>query len=259
MFNISTILSNIPTGLKKPLLESYQSIVTNYIEHRWEPSELNGGKFCEVVYSVVNGHLLGSFPPKPSKPKDMVAACRVLESVPPDSRRIGDRSVRILIPRMLPVLYEIRNNRGVGHVGGDVDPNFLDASTVYEMASWLLAELIRIFHGISISEAQNIVNTLVERKLPLIWEITELDIKRVLNPQMGKGDQSLLLLYTQPSWVSSKQLYRWIEYSSYNMFQNRILRPFHKSRLIENDEAQSRVRISPLGSNEVEKRILKTV
>ena len=32
-------------------------------------------------------------------------------------------SVRIQISRMIVALYEVRNNRNVGHVGSEVDPN----------------------------------------------------------------------------------------------------------------------------------------
>lgn len=149
MLDPSKVLTNVPLGLRGPLFQSYQEIATNFAEHRWEPAELNGGKFCEVVYSIVKGNMDGRYPAAPSKPKDMVVACKALEATPVVAGRVGDRSLRILIPRVLPSLYEIRNNRGVGHAGGDVDPNFMDATAVYGMASWTLAELIRIFHGLS--------------------------------------------------------------------------------------------------------------
>lgn len=142
MLDSSKVLAGIPASLRDALFQSYQEIVANFAEHRWEPSELNGGKFCEVVYTIINGVIAGSFPSRPSKPRDIVQACRSLEGRPPLASRVGDRSLRILIPRVLPVLYEIRNNRGVGHVGGDVNPNLMDATAVYAMASWTLAELV---------------------------------------------------------------------------------------------------------------------
>ena len=237
-------------------MQSYQEIATNYVERRWEPAELNGGKFCEIVYTIINGRISGVFPTKPSKPRDMVAACRALELTAPDPNRVGDRSLRILIPRLLLPLYEIRNNRGVGHVGGDVDPNFLDATSVYGMTSWVLAEIIRIFHDVSTREAQEIVDALIERKHPLIWEIE--GIKRVLDPLMEKGNQTLLLLYTEPSWVAEKDLMTWVEYSTLPMFRTRILERFHKLRYIEYDKKERRAKISPRGVEEVEQQILKT-
>src|SRR5713101_513921 len=169
MIDPAKILAGLPAVLRDPLLKSYREIGANFIEHRWGPSELDGGKFCEVVYCIVEGAIAGKFAAKPSKPKDMTRACRALEGLAADAKRVGDRSLRILIPRVLLPLYEIRNNRGVGHIGGDVDPNFLDATSVYGMASWVLAELLRVFHGISTEEAQQIVDALVERKHPLIW------------------------------------------------------------------------------------------
>lgn len=257
MIESSKLFTNIPKNLRDALIECYEKIVCNYLEHKWEPSELNGGKFCEVVYSIINGYLSGAYPPKASKPSNMLLACQTLEKKPANSNLVGDRSVRILIPRILPILYEIRNNRGVGHIGGDVDPNYLDATAVQSMSSWILAELIRIFHNTSINEAQEIVDNLIERKTPLVWEVGE--VRRVLNPSLKKGDQVLLLLHTRPGWVKEKDLFVWIEYSNLNMFKKSILSPFHSKRFIEYDKKTGLVKISPLGAKYVEDQILKEI
>src|ERR1700733_5383157 len=100
MINSSKVLASIPAGLREPLFQSYREIAANFAEHRWEPSELNGGKFCEVVYTIIHGALSNAFPAKPSKPKDMRAACLALEARGANALLIGDRSFRILIPRM---------------------------------------------------------------------------------------------------------------------------------------------------------------
>ncbi len=255
MIETSKILAGLPYGLRDPLIANYNEIALNFTIHKWEPSELNGGKLCEVVYSIINGYLSGKFPSKPSKPQNMLQACQTLENTPKDPNRIGDRSIRILIPRVLPILYEIRNNRGVGHVGGEVDPNYLDATAVYSMSSWILAELIRIFHNITTAEAQDVVDTIVERKHPLIWEVG--DLKRVLDSSMSKRNQALLLLHHEYGWVNDSELSTWIEYSSVSMFRTRILSPLHKDRLVEFDKGKNRVRISPKGVNEVELKIHK--
>lgn len=75
---------------------------------------------------------------------------------------------------------------------------------------------------------------------------------------MTKRDQALLLLHAQHSWVSEEDLSAWIEYSNQTVFRNKILRPFHKARLIEYDETGHRLHISPLGAKDVEERILKS-
>src|ERR1700722_5140857 len=94
---INEILGDIPEGLRAPLLETFATIVRNYRENRWEPSELNGGKFCEVVYLILRGHIDGVFPPEPGKPRNMLEACKALET----HGAIFSRAITIQIPRML--------------------------------------------------------------------------------------------------------------------------------------------------------------
>lgn len=249
------LLAALPAGLRDPLLDTFREIAANFAEHRWEPSELNGGKFCECVYTILHGAITGKFAASPKKPPNMVDDCRALEKLAPTGKP-GDRTLRILIPRLLPTLYEIRNNRGVGHVGGEVDPNFMDATAVYTMASWTLAELVRVFHAVPIKEAQAAVDALVERKIPLIWEAGT--ARRVLDTALKATEQVLVLLYQSPAWVSENDLFTSVEYSTISAFRGNVLRKLHKSRLIEHDQAGQRARISPKGSDFVEKNILAT-
>jgi len=253
MFDSSKAFSNLPAELRKELIDCYQSIITNYAEARWEPAELNGGKFCEIVYSIVHGALIGTFPSRSKKPGNMVDACRALESLPATPNLVGNRSLRILIPRLLPYLYEIRNNRGVGHVGGDVDPNAADSTSVLATTSWVMAELVRVFHGMSLTDAQEVVDTLVSRNHPLVWSVDK--TKRVLNPAIKKADQVLLLLYSESGWTDIEMLRGWVEYANKTNFKSKVLTPLHKARFIEYSQSNGIARITPKGSGEVENRL----
>ena len=254
MIEPTKCFANLPTGLRKELIEAYQEIVQNFVERRWEPAELNGGKLCEIIYTIIDGATSGSFAAKASKPAKMVDACKAIEGRAADPNRVGDRSLRIQIPRLLPFLYEIRNNRGVGHVGGDVNPNQEDATSILSNANWLMAELVRIFHNITLAEAQVAVDALVQRRHPMVWSTG--DLKRVLDSEMSASDQTLVLLYSEPAWVEVKTLTVWVEYSSAAMFRNRVLLPIHKKRLIEFDVKNDRVKTSPSGIAETEARLL---
>jgi hypothetical protein len=254
MISPAQALLVLPTGLRDPLLGCFSVIGRNFAERRWEPAELNGGKFCEIVFTIFDGALSGTFASSPAKPANMVNACRSLEQRQANGSLLGDRSLRILIPRFLPVLYEVRNNRGVGHVGGDVDPNFQDAVAVYQMTSWIMAELVRIFHQVSIGEAQVTVNALVDRKHPVVWQSGE--IRRVMDPSLSKGDQSLLLLYSSGGWVDEKDLAAWVEYSNLTQYRNSVILPLHNSRILEYDKKLRRIHLTPRGSEDVEQRLL---
>jgi len=236
-------LSAIPGGLRVPLLEEFKGIVNNYMERRWASSELSGGKFCEVIYTILHGHAQGTYAASPSKPTNFVQACRNLENntnVP--------RSFQILIPRMLPALYEIRNNRNVGHVGGDVDPDQMDSSAVVAIASWILAELIRVFHDISTAHAQQLVESLAEQRMPFVWQGD--DIRRVLSPDLPLKDQILLLLVSSSGRALADDLFNWSGYKKRGYF-NRLLRQMHDKRLLEFSDKVGTVEILPPGSKAV--------
>lgn len=247
MITTDQALNIIPEGLRKPLIDEYSDIVKNYLEQRWMPSELSGGRFCEIVYTILEGFASNSYASSPIKPSNFVAACRALES-----NTSNPRSFQILIPRIMPALYEIRNNRGVGHVGGDVDPNHIDSSAVINMASWIMAELIRVFHNLSIEDAQKLADSLVERKIPLIWQSG--DIRRVLKPDLNIRYQILLLLSSSSTPIAMADLLRWIEPSNRSYFY-RILRNMHSSRLIELSSDETIVELLPPGMTAVEQFI----
>lgn len=255
MMDPSQLLAAVPVPLSDALLQTYQQIMSNYLERRWEPSTLNGGKFCEVVHSIIHGAVTGNFPATATKPANMVDACRALEKMPPSPTRVGDRSLRILIPRALCVLYEIRNNRGVGHVGGDVDANYMDAEAMRGMTSWIMAELVRVFHGVSTQEAQEVVDALIERKTPAIWEVGQ--VKRVLVAGLSTKEHVLMFLHHSGSGVSVDNLFKWTEYSNVSVFRSKVLRSLHKERLIEFDTKRDLARISPLGVKLIEEKLRK--
>jgi hypothetical protein len=157
------------------------------------------------------------------------------------------RSFQILIPRLLPALYEIRNNRNVGHVGGDVDPDFMDSSAVVSMASWILAELVRVFHSVATDEAQGVVTELAERRLPLVWRSG--DMRRVLKPDLPLRSQVLLLLASSATRVRADELLKWTGYKGKPYF-TRLLRQLHEARLIEFHETVGEVELLPPGAGE---------
>jgi hypothetical protein len=247
--NLSSILGSIPTGLKDPLIAEYNRIIQYYLEKRWTSSELSGGKFCEIVYTILDGYAKGLYENKPLKPQNFIDACKRLENnfnVP--------RSFQILIPRMLPALYEIRNNRSVGHVGGDVDSNPMDTNAVVTISSWILGELIRVFHNTNVIEAQKFVDYITNRKIPLVWEADT--NKRVLNPSLSLKNQILLLIGSSSTKTKTDDLLKWIECKDKGYFF-KSLRQLHKNRMIELSTQEKEVEILPPGMILVEKIISK--
>lgn len=249
----STTFSSVFPTFPKSILDrveiSYDRIKKNFRESRYESSELNGAKFCEAVYRMLEWHTFGSYTQFGNKIKDFGREVKKFENLSnfPDS-------IRFHIPRILDALYGIRNKRGVGHLGGDVDPNHMDAIFVVSASDWVLAELVRLFHGLRADEAQEIVEKLVTKQVPIIWQVGS--IKRVLDVTLAYKDKTLAILYGEhPKPVSVAKLFAWVEHSNLGVFKRDILRPCHKSKLIEFDESTSEIVLSPLGLRYVEENI----
>jgi hypothetical protein len=251
MITAAQALSAIPSGLRDPLISEYKSIVQNFLEHRWLPSELSGGRFSEIVYTILHGHAKKSYGASPAKPANFVEACKKLEG---NAQAHVPRSFKILIPRILPALYEIRNNRNVGHVGGDVDPNHMDSVAVLSMCNWVMAELVRVFHGLTVAEAQKVVDAVAEVRIPIIW--SDGNVKRVLRPELKLHEQILILTAASVPDVSSKELIEWIEHGN-TKYVMKTIRALHSKRMLEFTEATDRVKILPPGTKFVMELVRK--
>ena len=242
------LLGMLPEGLREELLTEFNHILSNFREGRWEPAELDGGKLCEVVYSILAAHFAGSFPDSASKPSNMVDACKALEV----TGKKFPRSLAIQIPRMIVALYEVRNNRGVGHVGGDVDPNSMDAVVVLRTAKWILAELVRVFHATDVQTATTAVDSLASRQIPVVWEVE--GKKRVLDSGLTYRDRMLLLLYSAPGAVAESELRDWVEHPRPTDFR-KVLQAAHGDKLIEYRQGEGLVYLSPTGVRYVEEKL----
>jgi hypothetical protein len=246
----STALTNVPAGLRQELLDEFQKITKNYRERRWEPAELDGGRFSEVAYCILAGYLNGGkYAPKATKPDRFEQACRQLAN----AGAAYPKSARVIVPRVLVSLYDIRNNRGVSHVGAEVSANHMDAELVLHAAQWVMAEFVRMFHGTDVKTATDIVDSLVERTVPLIWEVN--GARRILETCMSLADGTLLLLHASAKKLDESQLARDLEQDRLANYR-RVLKRLHAARMIEYDTASGRVTISPLGIKAVEEQIL---
>lgn len=247
----ASALGQLPTGLQGELITEFEKVTRNFRERRWEATTLDSGRLCEIVYTILAGHLDGdNFPATASKPSQFDTACKDLEKKP---KTAGSDSARVVLPRMLVPLYALRNKRGVGHVGGDVDANFMDATVALHMSQWIMAELVRIFHNISVDDATKVVESLVDRTVPILWQVG--DVVRVLDTSLGLEDSTLLLLYSDVVGVHEKKLAASLEQDKLFNYR-RVLSRLHGRRLIEYDRESGMSMISPTGIADVEERLL---
>jgi hypothetical protein len=130
----------------------------------------------------------------------------------------------------------------------------MDALAVVSMSGWVLGELIRVFHNVSVGEAQKTVDFITDRKIPLVWESD--GMKRILDPSLPLKDQILLLIGSQSSKTNTRDLESWMEYKDKAYFI-KTLRQLHKTRFVNISNNESEIEILPPGTTYVEKIISK--
>jgi hypothetical protein len=188
-----------------------------------------------------SGHLLslGFQIAASSKPAQLIAALSLL--------------CRTLDVSRTAVVYDIRNKRDAAHLADGIDPNLQDATFVVCVLDWVLAELIRLYHGVPANEATVIVDQIVARSAPVIQEFN--GFQKVLRPSLKASDLVLLLLYRVGlQGADYDQLFKWVRPSVRPNLKRTLLRLVDDLAFAHFDGA--RYYVTRTGEQEIERRKL---
>jgi hypothetical protein len=247
---LTSITALAGADLAKRLLAEYDEILTRFASGDRRPTELGGGRFAEAAFRVCQAGCQIPVTPLGRQLPRSDQLCSQLENVPSQQ---ADESYRVHIPRALRTIYDFRNKRDVAHLGIGVSPNFPDSSLVVAVSGWVMAEFVRLVFNCAPADAQLIVDSFADRRIPLVWQ--QGDIIRVLDAALGFRERSLAVLYhLDPMHPSDKQLFEAVEYSSLSKYRENILKALHEDALV--DYRDSTVILLPPGKRAVEREIL---
>lgn len=157
------------------------------------------------------------------------------------------------IPRTLRVIYDIRNNRDAGHLADGIDANLQDATLVVSSMDWVMAEFVRLHHGVSANAAQAIITDLVTKEIPAVQEING---QPVINKAMQPRDQAMLMLYRAgAAGASLDELAGWLREKRKDNLSAR-LQKLDDDRLILHHPKDNRYYIRDPGIKYVEQKKL---
>jgi hypothetical protein len=229
------------------LVEEFEQALDEYRAADWEKVGLKAGKFCEIAYCICAGHATGTYSTSPSKPGNFPQACRDLEQ----HNGTKGRSLCMQVPKVLAALYELRNNRAIGHVSGDVSPNHMDAELFLRGMKWVMGELVRNYSNLPLKDAHMVMEAVTARTFHIVWPSG--DVRRVLEPAKTAAQKALIVLYAEGGPVSVSQLQVWVEYQNATDFKRKVLKELHKKALIHYDEKAATAQILPPGQAHVER------
>lgn len=191
------------------LVECYTELKQNYYLGKHKPSELEAGHFTEIVIRILQyvtnpGH---NFTPLGTRLNNIDQEITRFARLPAASFH---DSIRLHIPRAVYTIYGIRSRRGVAHIGDDVNPNLSDSTFVIATCDWIMTELIRLYYTSSLGEAQKLVNSITEKKAPIIQDFR--GYLKVLNPKLSVPNKILALLYYRgEEGASTEELRHWVK------------------------------------------------
>ena len=176
-----------PAQLVGGLLDSYEDMKRAYLEGRDRPSELEAGHFAEWAFRICEVECTGKHT---TVGRPLGRMDKLVERLA--SAGQGHDSFKLHIPRVLFGVYDARNRRGVGHPSGDVNPNRADAELLVTAGSWVVAEMLRHAYSTDLETAQQMVDELVKRRVPIVEEID--GFPRILRTTLSARDRVLVLL-----------------------------------------------------------------
>lgn len=101
-----------------------------------------------------------------------------------------------------------------------------------------MTELIRLYYISSLEEAQKLVDSIVERKAPLIQEFS--GYLKVLNPKLSVANKILVLLYYRgKEGASNKELRQWVKTKSTSHIPTALNNLEHEKGYVHRDNSQS--------------------
>jgi hypothetical protein len=246
---LSETLNVIPERFRNSLISEFLEANESYLKSDWEKVGLKAGKICEIIYSIISGYCKNEYSAEIEKPqKNFIDSCRAFESQP---KKIPD-SIRLYIPRLLIAVYDIRNNRNIGHANVSILPNHTDAALLLGVVKWLMCELIRNFSNKNIDHLLLQISATIN---PFYWE--EKDRRRILVDGLDMDEKILVHLYFANLTTSLDKLKKWMDVKNISHFKQRNLRRLHSKKMIDFDDTNKRVSLLPNGTKIVESFISK--
>lgn len=179
-----------------------------YIQQDWEPAELDGGQFCEILARILYHADSGNL--NLSKSLD-----DCLKYVDNDAvaHAITPRHTALHLARVMRTIYKFRSQRGAVHISPVYTPNHMDSKLVIECARWCMNETLRIFWRGGRDEVAKAIRELLQFDVPCIGRFEE--VLLVQRTDLTAEEELLVLLhYAGESGFSRTELGRAAQFSA---------------------------------------------
>ena len=193
---LTDLSSHLDGATAISLLESYEELIAKHRSGDLEGALTKAGRFVEQALRLIEAKRTGSVP---SEIKSVAATIKVLEN---DTTL--PEPLRLLIPRVLyGMVYNLRSKRDAVHVK-EIDPRSIDVAMAVSAASWVIAELLRMYH---VSDEEIVRQGMLALTRTSIPFIEALDGETFVGRKVKPATELLLLLaHASPNGMTRKVL-----------------------------------------------------
>lgn len=203
---VSQLAPPMDAQLAQDLVDEFVSQEKRFIQGDWEPSQLDGGQFCELLARIIY-HEDSSNLNKNRKFEECTAYIEN-EQVP---HAMSPRHDAIHLTRVLKTIYKFRSQRGAVHISPNYKPNHMDSKVVVDMVRWAFSETLRIFWNGDREQVAKAIRELLHFDVPAIGKFE--DVLMVQRTDLSAAEEILVLLhYAGEGGFSRKELGKYVMY-----------------------------------------------
>ena len=184
---VSKLAPPLDTFLATQLVDEFVKLERRYILRDWEPAELDGGHFSEILarilYHLDSANLdLG---------RDFGECSKYIHNDQVTHRIARDDAKMLFMA--LTVVHKFRSKRGVGHVSPTYTANHMDARYMMEAVRWAMMETLRVFWTGDREAAAKAVRELLRFDVPCVGKFE--NVLLVQRTDLHPEDEILVLLH----------------------------------------------------------------
>jgi hypothetical protein len=192
----------IESGFADQLVSEFVSVERRFVLRDWEPAELDGGQFAEILariyYHLDSANL--------NRTKGFDECVSYIEE-DQNAHSIQPRHHALHVCRVLRTIYKFRSQRGAVHISPNYGPNQMDARLIIECVRWTFSETLRIFWNGDRETVAKAVREILDFDVPCIGRFEDaLLVQRT--DLVGEEEILVLLHYAGENGFSRTELGR---------------------------------------------------
>jgi hypothetical protein len=174
--------------LASQLVDEFVSLERRFIQRDWEPAELDGGQFCEVLARILYHQDSGIL--NLNKPYEDCCNYITNDQVP---HQIDPRRDALHHVAVLKTIYKLRSQRGAVHITANYGPNQMDAKFIIEGVRWLMNDALRVFWQGDRHLVAKAIREILQFDVPCVGQFEEVIL--VQRTDLSPDEEVLVLLH----------------------------------------------------------------